>query len=141
MLELELILANQSNIYLSKKTLFVENLLYNVPNKFFKSEDFCEIFRNAVNYLNQCDIDSLFIPGTTEEMFGINQYYANSNYYSFLKKINYIYQNADSMIDDALETAKNQENQDNSNNIDNDKNNLHSTEIQKEVKKLNKENK
>lgn len=137
MLELELILANQSNIYLSKKTLFIENLLYNVPNKFFLSEDFCEIFRNVINYLNQCEIESIYIPGTKEEMFGADKYYANSNYNSFLKKINYIYENADTMIDDALKDAQSQENQVDLNNEDNNSNNLHSTE--KDVKKLNKD--
>ena len=136
MLELELILANQSNIYLSKKTLFVENLLYNVPDKFYESEDFCEIFRNVINYLNQCEIESIFIPGTTEEMFGETKYYANSNYSSFIKKLNYIYENADTMIDDALEVANQQENQDN-NEEKKDDNDLHSTE--KNVKKLNKD--
>lgn len=136
MLELELILANQSNVYLSKKTLFVENLLYNVPDKFFESEDFCEIFRNVVNYLNQCDMEDILIPGTSDEMFGTDKYYANSNYTSFIKKINYVYKNADVMIDDALDAAKQQENQ-NKEEEKKDDNNLHSTE--KNVKKLNKD--
>lgn len=137
MLELELILANQSNIYLSKKTFFVENLLYNIPDKFFETEDFCEIFKNVVNYLNQCEIENIYFPGTNEEMFGVDKYYANSNYYSFLKKLNYLYENTDTLIDDALENAETQENQANLTDDKNNQNNLHSTE--KDVKKLNKD--
>ena len=135
MLELELVISNKSNVYLSLKTFFVENVLYNVPDKFYKSNDFCEIFRNVVNYLNQCELSDILIPGINKEMFEYDKYYANSNYDSFLKKIKYIYLNADNMISDALkqrDETNQQENTDNS-----DKDSLHSTE-EKQVKKINK---
>ena len=135
MLELELIISNQSNIFLSTKTFFVENVLYNVPDKFYLSNDFCEIFKNVVNYLNQCDTEDIFIPGKKELMFGYNEYYANSQFISFIKKIIYIYKNGDKMINDALEEAKHQENTDQNESQDD----LHSTEEnKKEVKKINK---
>ena len=146
MLELELILANKSNIYLSDKTLFVENVLYNVPNVFFKSEDFCEMFKNIVNYLKQCDVEHILLPdGTNQQMFLNNGYYASQFYKSFVKKIIYIYQNADVMIADALNKQNNAENTDKNDaeQTDNDnKNNstMQTNEVQKINKKIDKDN-
>ena len=112
MLELELVLSNRSNIYLSKKTLFIENILYNVPSKFYIGEDFCEMFKNIINYLKQCDVDKIVIPdGNDNSMFSNYGYYANSYFKSFINKIVFIYKNADEMIKEALnESQANQEN-------------------------------
>ena len=146
MLELELILADKSSIYLSNKTLFVENVLYNVPNKFYDSQDFCEMFKNVVNYLKQCDVDRIVIPdGNNNAMFSNYGYYNNSFFKSFIKKIVYIYQNSDTMIADALKNANTNQSIDSSpNNNNSEQDEQLSNKIEnkikqtKEIKKINK---
>lgn len=140
MLELELILANRSNVYLSNKTLFVENVLYNVPDKFFKGEDFCEMFKNVVNYLKQCDADKIVMPdGIGTPMFSNYGYYANSFFKSFIKKIIYIYKNGDLLLDDAIRSQQNTENTEQNDNLKNNQNNDYTTsEDGKKVNKINK---
>lgn len=138
MLELELIISNRSNVYLSNKSLFVENILYNVPNKFFASEDFCEMFKNVVNYLKQCDIDRILIPdGSKTQMFSNYGYYANTFFKSFVKKIVFIYQNGDLLIADALNSQNAENTEQNNNDINND-NAENDNQDDKKVKKINK---
>lgn len=104
MLELELVIGNMSNIYLSNKSLFVENVIYNVPNKFFSGKDFSLIFTRIVNYLMQLDEKNILIPdGTSTKMFDTNWYYADTMFSSFLRKIKYIDENCDQMIDEAID--------------------------------------
>ena len=137
MLELELILADYSNINLSSKTLFVENVLYNVPDMFFQNNDFNEILHQVVNYINQCDITNIVLPGENTQMFGNKQYYANSYFKSFIKKLIFIYENADDMIKEAIRTSinENQQNQEHITNIsNNDQNENNITKINKNYK-------
>ena len=136
MLELELIIANKSSVYLSTKTLFVENVLYNVPNKFYNTTMFCEMFRDVVNYLKQCDVDDIKLADGSK-MFLPNGYYANQNFKSFIKKISYIYTNGDKLIEDAInqsamQTKQTPENTDkiSNNDLTSDDNN---------IKKINKD--
>ena len=104
MLELELVVSNQSKFYLSNKSLFMENVLYNVPDKFFNSTDFCEIFKYVLNYLKQCEVDDIVIPdGQGNAMFKNNWYYANSFFISLIKKLTFLYNNTDTLIKEALE--------------------------------------
>lgn len=140
MLELELIFANKTNIYLSDKTLFTEYVLYNVPNRFFEGQDFSEMFKQVANYLLQCDISDIFVPGTENLMFSKNGYYANSMFLSFVKKIAYICKNTDEMLKDILqdEGAENYQSPDNA-----EKNSTMQTESsndkgKKDIKKINK---
>ena len=103
MLELELILNNQTSKYLSQKTLFVENVLYNVPDKFYQTEDFCEMFRNVANYLKHVNMQDILLADNTEtQMFKNGGYYANEHFKSFVKKITYLYENTDDLINDAI---------------------------------------
>ena len=132
MLELELILANRSNVVLSAKTFFVENILYNVPDRFFAGEEFSEIFSQIVNYLRVCPIENILIPDSTNtKMFDINSYYANSEYDSFVRKLSYICKNGDDMITDALS-------ENNSNNMQNISNDLQNQQTENSIKKINK---
>ena len=136
MLELELILADKSNINLSAKTLFVENVLYNVPDKFFMYDEFSEIFTQITNYLNQCKADDFYIPDDTNtNMFKEHGYYANKNFLSFVKKLSYICLNADVMIYDALNAM--QENSDDEN-IDKNENNSQTNNDESQIVKINK---
>ena len=138
MLELELILSNRSNVNLSSKTFFVENVLYNVPDKFFDCKEFSEIFLNVVNYLNQVSVDNILIPDDTNtKMFNEHGYYANSNFDSFLRKITFIYKNADQMIYDAINSSNNSSEQ--THNTDDTNENL--IENDKPVQKINKNHK
>ena len=110
MLELELVLAEKSNVYLSNKTLFVENVLYNVPNQFYNTNDFFFLFKNIVNYLKHCEVDEIFVPGKEDEpMFLEYSFYNAKQFKSFIKKIEFLYKNTDTLIADALEKAKNEE--------------------------------
>ena len=132
MLELELILSNRSNVNLSSKTFFVENILYNVPDRFFAGDEFSEIFSQLVNYLSVCSIENILIPDSTNtKMFKLNGYYANHEYESFVRKISYICKNANEMIDDAL-------NQNNSNNMQNTTNDIQNPKTENPIKKINK---
>ena len=143
MLELELVLNNQSNYYLSRKTLFIETILYNIPNKFFEGEDFCEMFKNVKNYLQHINIENIYLPDDRKmPMFKTKGYYANRDFKSFVKKLSYLYENTDKLIDDAL--SKNQNNADE--NIKNDitmqtKNLNQNTIDNQKPKKRNKINK
>ncbi len=106
MLELELILTNQSNILVSSKTLFLENVLYNVPDQFFITNDFSEMLNNIINYLNQCNIDNIKLADNSTIMFKQNNYYANSHFKNLIKKLSFILINGDQMIDQALNENK-----------------------------------
>ena len=115
MLELELVVSNQSKFYLSNKSMFMENVLYNVPDKFFEGTDFCEIFKYVLNYLKQCDIESIVLPDDQNtQMFKNNWYYANSFFISLLKKMTYLYNNTDTLIKEALEIREQSKQEDNS---------------------------
>ncbi len=138
MLELELVLNKKSNVYLSNKTLFVENILYNIPNKFYNSKDFCEIFKNIINYLKNCDIEDIFIPGMhTEPMFIDYSFYNAKQFKSFIKKLEYLYKNTDIMIADALKNADNKIENDNTmqNDTDVDNEDIKVTKINKNIDK------
>ena len=109
MLELELVMTEESNVYLSKKSIFVESILYNVPNKFFENNDFSKMFSDVVNYLKQCNVEDFKTIDNTlnQKLFTKNGYYANSYFSSFLRKILYINTNANEMIDTAIKVAQN----------------------------------
>ncbi len=134
MLELELVMSNQSKLYLSNKSMFMENVLYNVPDKFFEGTDFCEIFKYVLNYLKQCEIEQILIPdGQNTPMFKNNWYYANSFFVSLIKKLTYLYNNTDILIKEALEAREENENAENSSgNIEQNE-----KDEEKSVKKIN----
>ena len=134
MLELELVCSNSTNILLSSKTLFVENVLYNVPNKFYQCEKYDEMLQNVINYLNQCDIKDIVIPGENTQMFDNKNYYANSHFNNFISKLIFIYKNANQMIDTAIKLN----NQSAENNIEKNKKIDKNTNNQKNIKKINK---
>lgn len=134
MLELELVLTEMSTKYLSKKSLFVEHLLYNVPNKLFEGNDFCQIFVNIVNFVKHCEIDDLYLADNKTKMFVEDGYYANQEFKSFIKKIVFLSKNTNQMIEDAIKkySNKNDENQSQTNN------NQLATQNDKKFKKLGK---
>lgn len=109
MMELELVMNEDSNVYLSKKSLFVESILYNVPNYIFENDDFSVIFRDICNYLKQCSAnDYLLCPdGSGQPLFTKNGYYSFKYYSSFVKKVLYINRYANEMIDDAIAQSQN----------------------------------
>ena len=107
MLELELVMKEESNVYLSKKSIFTESVLYNVPNIFFEGNNLMQIFTNIVNYLKQCDIKNIKkIDDSNQQLFSKNGYYANSYYSSFVKKMLYVNEYGNEMIDEAIKTAQ-----------------------------------
>ena len=146
MLELELVVTNHTNRYLSKKMFFVENILYNVPNKFFKGSDFCEMFTRITNYIRQCDIENIYIADNTKkQMFSQNGYYANSYFHSFVKKINYLCKNSDKLVYDAInEMEKQQQQQEIPEDIEESDNTMQTQDVNVEeknrkIKKINKD--
>ena len=134
MLELELIINNTSTKYLSKKSLFVEQLLYNVPNVLYESDDFCQLFANITNYIKNCNISDLLLADNVTKMFAEHSYYAKNDLLSFIKKLIYLSKNTDKMIDAAINNnaTEKTENQNNDINIKSDMQN------QQIVKKLGK---
>lgn len=107
MLELELVLKEESNVYLSKKSIFIESILYNVPNVFFQGDDFGKIFSDIVNYIKQLDVENVYtIDNSKQKLFTKNGYYAKSYYASFIKKIVYINEYANEMIDEAIKASQ-----------------------------------
>lgn len=133
MLELELIFADKlSSVYLSNKALFVENILYNVPNKFYMGDDYRQMFVNIVNYLKQCvESDILLADGGT--MFKKIGYYSNNMYKSFVKKLIYLYNNTDVLIKEAIEQSSQ-----NDDNLAENQNKQNQQENNKQIKKLGK---
>jgi hypothetical protein len=130
MLELELIINSLSTRYLSKKSLFIESILYNVPNSIIAGNNYTNIFTNVVNYLKNCDINKLVLPDNETKLLTDNKYYAKSMFDSFVRKLIYLNQNTDQMIIDAIEAH---EKQMAGNETDNE-----SVEKPKNVKKLGK---
>lgn len=131
MLELELILTEESNIYLSKKSIFMESLLYNVPNELFINNDFSKMISDVVNFIKLSDISAFYaIDNPNNPLFTKNGYYSNNYYSSIVKKLVYINQYANDMMDNALKTA-------NANNNESNKNNENNIETKK-VKKISK---
>ena len=111
MLELELVLTEESNVYLSKKSIFMESLLYNIPNKFFENDDFSKIFTDVINYIKHGDCAKFHtIDNPNNQLFTKNGYYSNHYYSSIVKKLVYINQYGNEMIDNALKNANNSEN-------------------------------
>ena len=49
--ELEMLLANKTIRYFSLSTMFVETIIYNVPNEILKSEDIFDSYVKTMNYL------------------------------------------------------------------------------------------
>lgn len=133
MLELELVITNMSFRYLSKKSLFVENILYNVPNSLYKDNDFCKLFLNITNYVKHCDVNNLLLADNITKMFTEHGYYAKNELASFIKKLIYLNQNTDKLIEDAL---KNYEK--NNNNKSPDNINENNVKTDKKIKKLGK---
>lgn len=108
MLELELVINEESNVYLSKKSLFVESILYNVPNTIFDCDDFSKIFSDIVIFLKQSSVNELYtVDSSSQNLFTKNGYYSNKYYASFVKKIEYINDYANEMIDNAIKQAEN----------------------------------
>ena len=107
MLELELVLNQDSNVYLSKKSIFVENLLYNIPNEFFDGNDYSKMFTNVTNYLKHADSQNFYIAGNPEQkMFDKYGYYSITFFNSIQKKLSYLSESTDEIIAKALELAK-----------------------------------
>ena len=71
-------------------------------------DDFSKIFSDIVIYLKQYSANDLhFADGSKQNLFTKNGYYSNKYYASFVKKIDYINQYANEMIDNAIKQAEN----------------------------------
>lgn len=139
MLELELVLNGElSSVYLSDKSLFIENILYNVPNTFFQGDDYLKMFVDIVNFVKQCTENDLIYPdGNNEKMFKKIGYYDTKMLKSLIKKLVFLYYNTDSLIQKAIDEAEAEEEQTNENdNQDGDK--IDETNTPTEIKKLGK---
>lgn len=114
MLELELIINDLSQIYLSKKSLFMESLLYNVPNNLYNADySFPQMITNATNYLTNCNVNNILLPDEKTKMFKSNGYYAKQHFNSIIKKLLYLNKNTDILLEEAvklMETENNSEN-------------------------------
>ena len=139
MLELELVLNGElSSVYLSDKSLFIENVLYNVPSTFFQGDDYLKMFVDIVNFVKQCTENDLIYPdGNNEKMFKKIGYYDAKMLKSLIKKLVFLYYNTDSLIQKAIAEAEADEEQTNENdNQSNDE--LDETNAPTEIKKLGK---
>lgn len=134
MLELELIISELSEKHLSKKSLFVEHILYNVPNVLYKGNNFCTMFTNITNYIKHCNFDNILLADNTTKMFPEHGYYAKKEFNSFIKKLVYLCQNTDQMIEDAIKQYAKTHQQ----NTDDNDNKPANNQNQKNVKKLGK---
>lgn len=124
MLELELIITNLSTKYLSKKSLFVESILYNIPNEFYNTDNFCEMLSNATNYLKNLSYEDIVLPDNLTKMFPQHGYYAKDEFKSFVKKITHINQHTNQMLQETIKQSKQQSmQQQNQTSNQNDKNN------------------
>ena len=70
--------------------IFVESLLFNVPNELFEGENIYIVFRNIANYLNMTDFSKFVSIENKNEPIYKNKLTANSVglFYKFIKKIN-----------------------------------------------------
>ena len=134
MLELELVITDLSERFLSKKSLFVEHIIYNVPNDLLKEDDFSKMFINVVNYLKNSDMNNIMLADNTSKMFVDYGYYAKNTFVSFIKKIIYLNEHTDEMLKRALENANHNDNKDKSS-----ENNI-IVDTPKKIKKLGKNN-
>lgn len=133
MLELELIITNMSTKYLSKKSLFVEHILYNIPNVLYLNDDYCQVFVNIANYIKHCNPNTLLLADNTTKMFPEHGYYAKSDLQSFVKKLIYLTKNTDTMIEEAIKNYTENTNENSQDNQD-----LENQQNSKNVKKLGK---
>lgn len=108
MLELELIINKLSNVFLSKKSLFIEHLLYNIPNNLLTDVDYSILFANATNYLKNCNISNIKLADNSTQMFKNQGYYAKQHFESIIKKILYLNKNTDVLLENVLKTAENE---------------------------------
>lgn len=73
----------------SVNQFFVESLLYNIPDEFYKGKDIYNVFKNIVNYLNMTDISNFVSIENKNEKIFQNKLTSNSAivYTKFMKNI------------------------------------------------------
>ena len=130
-LEKELIYAEISSIYISKKSNLAENLLYNVPNEFFIGNK-QDVFLKIVNYLINANFDNFVLMDRNNPMFDKNTIYNIEEAKNYCKKIMYVFNN----YKDIIEITSDNNNQ--SGNLQQKENNMTEIVNNKKTIKLGK---
>ena len=97
-LELELLLTEESEIYIGKNG-FVENYLYNIPDSLFLESDEYVMIQNIITYMLNKKPNDFMLIDETALMFNEKSIYSIKLAKQFVNKIKYAFDNFEEIID------------------------------------------
>ena len=97
-LELELLLAEETELYIGKNG-FVENYLYNIPNNLFLENNNYVMIQNIITYMLNKKPNNFMLADETDLMFNDKSLYSIKLAKQFVNKIRYAFENFEQIID------------------------------------------
>lgn len=108
-LELELLIAQESQLYIGKNQ-FVENFVYNVPNQIFMEANDEILVQNVITYLLNKKHKNFMLVDGSDKMFNEKSLYSLNEAKQFANKIKYAYDNFEEIVAnnaDATDSKRN----------------------------------
>lgn len=96
-LELELLIAQESQLYIGKNQ-FVENFVYNVPNQIFMEANDEILVQNVITYLLNKKHKNFMLVDGSDKMFNEKSLYSLNEAKQFANKIKYAYDNFEEIV-------------------------------------------
>lgn len=96
-LELELLIAQESQLYIGKNQ-FVENFVYNIPNQIFMEANDEVLVQNVITYLLNKKHKNFMLVDGSDKMFNEKSLYSLNEAKQFANKIKYAYDNFEEII-------------------------------------------